>query len=215
MTNDKPGPGDAPEGLRERKKLATRQALSWAALRLAQEHGLENVRIDDIAAEAGVSPRTFNNYFSSKYEAIVSRSTDRIRRAAGALRARPADEPLWEALEQVVLADFEEADRSPDPAWTAGVRLLLAEPALQAEMVKAGAAAGGDFAAAVAARTGTDAGTDLYPGLVAAAVQAAQQAAADRWLRADPPVPLLPLVREALRLLAAGLPDPSAGRTAG
>ncbi|MFD7988335.1 TetR family transcriptional regulator [Kitasatospora indigofera] len=215
MTSDMPGPGDAPGGLRERKKLATRQALSWAALRLAQEHGLENVRIDDIAAEAGVSPRTFNNYFSSKYEAIVSRSTDRIRRAAGALRARPADEPLWEALEQAVLADFEEADRSPDPAWTAGVRLLLAEPALQAEMVKAGAAAGGDFAAAVAARTGTDAGADLYPGLVAAAVQAAQQAAADRWLRADPPVPLLPLVREALRLLAAGLPDPSAGRTAG
>lgn len=143
------------------------------------------------------------------------KTADRIRRAAEALRARPADEPLRDALAQVVPAGFEQSGRSPDPAWAAGVRLLPAEPALPAEMVKAGAAAGGDFAAAVAARTGTDAETGLYPGLVAAAVPAAQQTAADRWLRADPPVPLLPLVREALGLLAAGLPDPPAGRTAG
>ena len=53
-------------GMRERKKLATRKALSAAALRLAREHGPQNVRVDDIAEAAGVSPRTYNNYFSSR-----------------------------------------------------------------------------------------------------------------------------------------------------
>ena len=57
--------------MRERKKLATRQALSAAALRLALEHGPQNVRVDDIAEAAGVSPRTYNNYFSSREQAIV------------------------------------------------------------------------------------------------------------------------------------------------
>ena len=58
-------------GMRERKKLATREALSAAALRLALEHGPQNVRVDDIAEAAGVSPRTYNNYFSSREQAIV------------------------------------------------------------------------------------------------------------------------------------------------
>ena len=63
------GPSDG--GMRERKKLATRRALSAAALRLAREHGPQNVRVDDIAEAAGVPPRTYNNYFSSREQAIV------------------------------------------------------------------------------------------------------------------------------------------------
>ncbi|MEV6641490.1 helix-turn-helix domain-containing protein [Amycolatopsis sp. NPDC051371] len=89
---------DAPEPrprLRERKKLATREALSVAALRLALERGPGNVRVDDIADAAGVSPRTYNNYFSSREQAIVAAMTaERVLRIAAALRARPATEPL-------------------------------------------------------------------------------------------------------------------------
>lgn len=199
----------AQTGLRERKKQQTRQALSWTALRLSVERGLENVRVEDIAAEVGVSPRTFNNYFSSKYEAIVSRHVDRVRQAADALRARPADEPLWEAVTGAVLERFGGEDRRPDPEWTAGVRLLLAEPSLQGEFLRGSAAAENEFAVAVAERTGTDPGRDLYPAVAAGAVHAAVRAAMDRWLTADPPVPIPPLLREALRLLAAGLAEPA------
>jgi hypothetical protein len=51
----------APGGLRERKKLATRQALGAAAMQLAVERGLENVLVEDIAAAGDGSPRTCNN----------------------------------------------------------------------------------------------------------------------------------------------------------
>ena len=75
-------------GMRERKKLATREALSAAALRLALEHGPQNVRVDDIAEAAGVSPRTYNNYFSSREQAIVVRARRGTRSARRSRTAR-------------------------------------------------------------------------------------------------------------------------------
>ena len=202
MTNGQPG-------LRERKKAATREALSWAALRLAVERGLENVRVEDIAAAAGVSPRTYNNYFSSKAEAIVFRHRSRILRAAEALRARPAAEPLWEALTQALVEPFDGAEETPDPSWVTAVRLLLREPSLQAELIRGGARTRAELTAAIAARTGTDAERDLYPKLVASAALSALQVSNEHYLSADPVVPFKSLFAEALRQLAAGLPEPS------
>jgi len=198
-------------GLRERKKQQTREALSWAALRLAVERGLGNVLVEDIAAEAGVSPRTYNNYFSSKAEAIAWRHLDRARRMAGLLRARPPGEPLWESIScaAVSLAGGERA--SPEPGWIAGVRLMLSEPELQGEFLKADAAAERECAVVIAERTGGDADRDLYPRLVAAAIGAAIRVSNEQWLRAEPPVPLAPLLRDALAQIAAGLPTPAAG----
>ena len=195
-------------GLRERKKQQTREALSWAAVRLAVERGFGNVLVEDIAAEAGVSPRTYNNYFSSKAEAIAWRHLDRARRTADLLRERPPDEPLWESITTAVLAQAGDDSAGPEPEWIAGVRLMLSEPALQGEYLKAAMAADRECAVAIAERTGTDA-RDMYPQLVAAAIGAAIQVANDQWLRADPPVPLPPLLRDALSQVAGGLAAPT------
>lgn len=198
-------------GLRERKKQETRAALSWAALRLAVERGAAAVTVDEIAAEAGVSPRTFNNYFASKYEAIVWRHLDRFARIADQLRTRPATDPLWTALTDAVRAVFgtpDPAEPGPPAEWTAGVRLLLAQPELRGEFVKAAATAERELAAAVAERTGTDPDRDMYPRLVAVAIGTAVHVASEQWVRADPPVALAALLDDALRQFAAGLPDP-------
>src|SRR5580698_8250495 len=101
---------ESTESLRERKKAATRQAMGAAALRLALERGLDNVLVSDIAAEANVSSRTFNNYFSSKYEAICSTGIDRSLQIGDELRGRPANEPLWEALTHALLSHYDVND---------------------------------------------------------------------------------------------------------
>lgn len=63
-------------GLRERKRVATRQAIERAALDLSLGKGYENVTVDEIAEAADVSPRTFFNYFPSKEAAVVGHEPD-------------------------------------------------------------------------------------------------------------------------------------------
>jgi AcrR family transcriptional regulator len=198
-------------GLRERKKEATRAALSWAALRLAVERGLDNVRVEDIAAEAGVSPRTFNNYFPSKYEAICSRAVQRTEKLADYLRGRPENEPLWESIIAATVQQYRGeggATRGTDKQWRAQVRLIFSSPELRAAAMRQTAEAELLIAQVIAERTGTDDRRDMYPRLVAAAITAATALATDMWLHADPPVLLADLIEQALRLFAAGLPVP-------
>lgn len=202
------------DGLRERKKRETRMALSWAAIRLTVERGLDNVRVEDIAAEVGVSTRTFSNYFTTKAEAIAARHVDRARAIAAELRERPADEPIWDAITHAVLARFalgQDADAHPvpDEQWVPGIRLMVAEPALQGEFLRVGAMIEAEFAAAIAERTGTDVAKDLYPRLMAGAVGVAISLAIRQWLTAEPPGLMGPLLRDALGQLAAGLPVPT------
>ncbi|PYY63277.1 TetR family transcriptional regulator [Curtobacterium sp. MCPF17_003] len=58
-------------GLRERKKQQTRSAIHRSALALVTDHGLAGVTVEQICADAGVSPRTFFNYFPSKADAAL------------------------------------------------------------------------------------------------------------------------------------------------
>jgi len=197
-------------GLRERKKRETRLALSHATIRLALERGFGNVSVEDIAAAANVSERTFRNYFTSKAEAVVATHIERGQRIAETLRERPADESHWDALVNAVIAQFEpppgEVSPPGDGRYTSALQKLLAEPAVQHEVFRAHATAQDELAVAIAARTGT-ATTDLYPHIVAAVISTGLGTAMTHWTR-DPTQSLVSLLREVFDQIRAGLPDP-------
>jgi AcrR family transcriptional regulator len=178
-------------GLRERKKLATRAALGQAAWQLTIERGYAHTRVEDIAAAAGVSARTFSNYFSSKEEALLSVGEDRGARMVAALRRRPDGESLWEALAHAVSEQFAAAQRRLHSAIEAALTAAIGE------------------------RTGTDPERDLYPRLVASVVVSATQTAFDHWRTSESGTPFPEVLQEVLQQVAAGLPAPSrAGPTA-
>jgi AcrR family transcriptional regulator len=193
-------------GLRERKKLATRAALGQAAWRLTIERGYEYARVEDIAAAAGVSARTFNNYFSSKEDALLSVGADRGARMVAALRARPEGEPLWEALAHAISGQFAGGGEVP----RAYARSIRFPPELAAAQRRLHSAIEVALTAAIADRTGTDAELDLYPRLAAGVAVSATQTAFDHWRTSESTAPFPEVLREVLRHVAAGLPAPSA-----
>jgi AcrR family transcriptional regulator len=200
-------------GLRERKKLDTRRALSDAALTLAFENGLENVTREAIADRAGVSVRTFSNYFTGKYDAIAYRQIERVHRSLEALRRRPGGEPLWTAIAAAVLEPLEAdglGQTAPTAANLAEVRKVLLAPEARLSISKSVFA---DWVAAIAARTGTDAERDMYPRLVVGVIGAVVEAAADTYLNADPPIHITTLLRQGFAEVAAGLPAATARST--
>lgn len=185
--------GDAKPGLRERKKLATREALTAAAMRLALERGFDNLRVEDIAEAAGVSPRTFNNYFPSREAAICAARVGHMQRLAAAVRARPAEEALLDAIINTVSENPREPNR-------AEFLMIHCNPSLRAEFLRTAAETEAPLIEAIAERTGTEPG-HLLPQVAAAAVFGALRAALQQWLRNEQSQPYHLLLSDALNQL--------------
>ena len=202
-------------GLRERKKADTRRALSDAALTLAFERGVDDVTREAIAGLAGVSLRTFNNYFSNKYEALAYRQTERLRRSIDTLRERPADEALWTSLTEAMVATLQEdigeaadgGDGVPNRAQLVEVRKMLMRPEIRNATMPGKLF--DEMVSVIAERSGTDVRRDLYPRLVSGVMRAVADAAFDAYAVADPPASIADLLRQGMAAVAAGLPEPS------
>lgn len=121
-------------GLRERKRRQTRQELISAAMRLFEQKGYERTTVAEIASAAGVSTKTFFNYFASKDEVLFPHLSSRIDAAVALIEQHGSDEQMADVLVaamQHMLADAltEEVD-----AGLAAVRLpmIMSAPAVQA-----------------------------------------------------------------------------------
>jgi hypothetical protein len=111
-----------------------------------------------------------------------------------------------EAITNAMIEAYERGDSAPNKDWIAGVRLVVRSAALKGEYLRTQYAAQQALAEAIADRIGADAATDMYPCVTAGAVTAAMQVALERWMRADPPTALIPLIRLALSKLQCPLP---------
>jgi AcrR family transcriptional regulator len=194
---------DAP-GLRERKKIETRVAIQQAVLFLALGRGLDAVTVDEIASAANVSVRTFHNYFGSKEEALVAAWASEFEVHVDALRDRPADEPILDALEHVfgeIAVRIGErpgvAESHADLLWTSVAMTRYRSVLLDAAVRM--------VTDVVAARTGTDAAVDVYPHLVTAAAIAAMVTAYQFTPASAAAVDRGRLLRQAFALLRSGL----------
>jgi AcrR family transcriptional regulator len=192
----------------ERKKRATRQDLRDAAVRLVAARGLAAVTAEDIAAAAGVSTRTFFNYFASKEDAVVGWDPDRVAAIGSSVRRQPPTVPAVEALRAAML-DALGTDDQDVRELLRRQRLTSGEPHLVARQVECFGEVERQLTAALAERRGTSASDDHYAALVVAAVLAASRLALAAWSADGGRRPLRAVLAEHLDLLAAGLPDPA------
>jgi AcrR family transcriptional regulator len=176
-------------GLRERKKQATRDALRTAALRLALERGPDNLRVDDIAEAAGVSPRTYNNYFSSREQAIVAGITaEREARVALSIVNRPPETRLSDAVIDAVV----EQHTGPAHPDHDGMLLIMTSPALRTVYVQTATTMEEPLADAIIEHSGSIDRTTAR--VLAASVAAATRIALQEWLRSTDATPSSGLV---------------------
>ncbi|NDU75457.1 TetR family transcriptional regulator [Actinomadura sp. DSM 109109] len=122
-------------GLRERKKMRTRQAIATAALRLFAERGYEETTIADIAAAADVSPRTFFSYFPSKEDVIFAEIDDRLAEVSERLRRTPGESPM-ETIRRGIVDVLEAVVAEHRDYGPVQVSLILERPALRARALQ-------------------------------------------------------------------------------
>ena len=122
-------------GLRERKKLRTRATLIDAAVELCYRQGFERTTVEQIAAIADVSPRTFSRYFATKDAVVLAFIDDVIDNIAVELARQPADISDLEALYRAHVAAFNNTKTAPANGLTAerllaSARIITSSPAL-------------------------------------------------------------------------------------
>ncbi len=123
-------------GLRERKKQRTRATLIDAAVELCERQGFERTTVDQIAAIADVSPRTFSRYFATKDAIALALIDDAIDVAAVELARQPSDISHFEALRRSYVVMYAGTKSAPPGALSADrmmctVRIIMTSPTLR------------------------------------------------------------------------------------
>ncbi|GAA2715063.1 MULTISPECIES: TetR family transcriptional regulator [Streptomyces] len=170
--------------LAERKRQLVADELTSAALQLLAQKGYDAVTIDEIAAVAGVSRRTFFRYFASKEDVVVRFLADMGTGMRAALADRPAGEPVSVALRHAVSGPLAACGDHADSARGV-VRLILGTPALHARFLERQAQWRDDLTAELAARVGADPDADLYPQMAAGMALTAFNTVLQRWSGSD------------------------------
>ena len=207
----------AANGLRERKKARTREAIIDAALDLFASKGFEATTIEDIAAAADVSPRTFFRYFESKVDLVMARNEAHGDKIGPLITARPASEGPLEALRHVIQQTM--CELLADPSVVRELQVMMSTPTLRNRAREHFYEEEAELVSAFAARLGTD-DDDLMANVMASAAASTIWTVIERWLADGTEVERLPpMIDEAFTLLEQGFsparPPARRGATAG
>jgi AcrR family transcriptional regulator len=193
--------------LRERKNRATRGALRRSAVALVASRGLAAVNVDDIAANANVSTRTFYNYFPSKEDAISGWDPAVVADMVERLRGRPTGEAAPAALRAALSEVFALFDNDHRDLLER-LRVTRADPHLLAHHVARWAETERQLIATLVERRGNDAVDDRYASLVVATMLTASRVALMSWCDKEGAVPLAEELAFHFDVLGAGLAEP-------
>jgi AcrR family transcriptional regulator len=188
------------ESLRERKKVQLRERFIAEAQHLFRERGYDATTVDDIAAAAGVSRRTFFRYFDTKEDVLFAEHGPRLAafRELLAAEAEAGQAPLAAvraAIVRLFAASVAEQRRAPDD-FGLHRRIVRQVPALAARVRSFDL----DWEAAIAAHLG-GAHAEPEAALLAGMIVGAARVAIRRWEAGHYRQSPLPLVERALQLI--------------
>ncbi|MFF4404048.1 TetR/AcrR family transcriptional regulator [Streptomyces sp. NPDC001262] len=189
-------------GLRERKKIQTRQAIRRAAYRLFEKQGYDATPVDQIAEAADVSPSTVFRYFPTKEDIVLTDEYDPVMEAA--IRARPAEETPVEAIRHGVRDALQHIVDTDIVELRQRTKLVREVPALRGRSAEGQAESAVMLCRVLAERTGRSE-DDLEVRVVIAAVLGAMQEAMMHWVDQGQTGDVGALIDRTLDVLGRGL----------
>jgi AcrR family transcriptional regulator len=188
-----------PLPVRERTRRAVRGELAQLAVSLFVEKGYDETTIDDLAAAAGMSKRTFFRYFASKEDLVVGKYEFFGQQLAEDLAARPADEPLWASLRQIFGRVADHAENDARKAESVAMEKIVRDhPTLNASYLERVSRMQELVLDEVHARTGPPDPTDPRAAAIVGAAFSCLTAAWSTWLTTDQAKPFGVLLDQAM-----------------
>jgi AcrR family transcriptional regulator len=189
--------------LRERKKDATRRSLLGAANRRFHKQGFEKTTIDEVAADVGISRRTFFRYFPDKESLAFPHRHERLVRFLELLAGAPANESPVASLRRIARMFAKEYMQHRD-SLVAQQRLVQTAPALLAREAEIDRDWEAGMAQAFRDRAGPGHEAELHARVLAGAAIGVIRATMRYWFASGGKADLARLGDEALDRLERG-----------
>jgi AcrR family transcriptional regulator len=169
-----------PESLRDRQRAQIRADIRRAAFRLFIERGYDAVTTEEIAAAAGVSPRTFFRHVPTKEELLLAPVRHGGAAIVSLLEQRPAAESPDVALINAIITRTRSFDAADTEEWR---KALLVAPDVLGKLTMVTTDDKERAAKLIAARMGANPDTDMRPGLLVQLAFAAGDYGFQQWVR--------------------------------
>ncbi|WP_405869706.1 TetR/AcrR family transcriptional regulator [Streptomyces sp. NBC_00005] len=197
-------PADRPGlGLRERKKIKTREAIRSATYGLIKDQGYDATTIEQIAERAEVSPSTVFRYFPTKEDIVLTDEYDPLMLEE--LRARPAGEPWMTSLRHIMFRALDWSMQDSPEMVRMRAHLCVQVPAVRSRMFESMSETGRLLCGAIGDHFGLDP-DDLRVRVYAMSLIGGLMEVSMYWAESDFKGDLKDLMHQALDVMEHGLP---------